>query len=442
MNQTGSALVYSTFLGGSSEQEAYAITVDPAGDAYVTGRTESTDFPITPGAFQPVKNGRFDAFVTEVDATGTALIYSSYFGGSLTETGLGIAVDAFGNAYVTGRTYSTDFPTTTGSVQPQFGGPPDDAFVTKFPLADPAWPQTLTFATQAVGTGSNPQTATFTNSSTTEIHITGISITGLNSGDFSETHTCGASLASGASCAISVIFKPTASGTRTAAVTITDDAPNNPQTVSLVGAGGAITLSPTSLIFPVQVVSTTSQPQPVTLTNSGATTLTISNITASSAFSETSNCGSSLAPGANCTISVSFQPTTKGTQTGALTVTDNGPGSPQSAVLAGTGTFISLAPTTLNFGNQAVGTTSSPQVMMVTNHGSTKVTIASVSITGTGAGDFAETSSCPAMLGAGSSCAISVTFSPKTKGKASAILSVSDNGGATPQKAILTGSGT
>ena len=127
---------------------------------------------------------------------------------------------------------------------------------------------------------------------------------------------------------------------------------------------------------------------------------------------------------------------------GAITVTDSGPASPQSATLTGTGTFISLTPSALDFGNQPVGTTSNAQVVTVTNHGPASVTIASVSITGTGAVDFAETSTCRATLGAGSSCAISATFTPQAKGKASGIISVSDNGGGTPQKAMLSGSGT
>jgi Abnormal spindle-like microcephaly-assoc'd, ASPM-SPD-2-Hydin/Beta-propeller repeat len=441
LNPTGSGLVYSSFLGGSGEQEAYAITVDTAGDVYVTGRTNSTDFPLTPGAFQTANNGYFDAFVTEVNPAGSSLIYSTYIGGSRTETGLGIAVDVSGNAYITGRTASTDFPTTAGSIQTQMVGGANDAFVTKLPLADPAWPQSVSFPTQPVGTSSNPQIITFTNSSTTAVTITGVALTGTNISDFHPTSTCGNSLTAGASCTISMIFKPTASGSRTAAVTITDNAPNNPQTVSLTGVGGGVMLSPSSLTFPVQVVSTSSQAQSVTLTNGGTTPITV-NIAVAGPFSQTNSCGLSLPAGGNCTITVTFKPTTKGAQSGSITIIYNASGSPQSVTLTGTGTFIGLAPATLTFGNQKVGTTSSPQAVTVTNHGSATVAFTKILLTGAGAADFAETSTCTATLAAGSSCTISVTFSPKVKATLGVNLTIGDNGGGSPQKVSLTGTGT
>jgi hypothetical protein len=124
INPTGSALVYSTYLGGSGGQDyGYAIAVDSAGNAYVTGVTDSTDFPVTPGAFQtvckPIKNC-FDAFVSKFEPTGSALVYSTYLGGSGQDYGQGIAVDSAGNAYVTGVTDSTNFPVTHGAFQTKY----------------------------------------------------------------------------------------------------------------------------------------------------------------------------------------------------------------------------------------------------------------------------------------------------------------------------------
>jgi hypothetical protein len=134
LNADGSALVYSSYLGGggySLGTEGYGIAVDAAGNAYVTGDT--IDLP-TVNPFQAQLAGMLDAFVTMVNPAGSALIYSSYLGGSTSDVGLGIAVDAAGNVYVAGTTSSLDFPTTSGAYQPHNGGGDggfSDAFITK-----------------------------------------------------------------------------------------------------------------------------------------------------------------------------------------------------------------------------------------------------------------------------------------------------------------------
>ena len=143
LNPTGSALVYSTFLGGSADDLGRGIAVDAAGNAYVSGATNSINFPTIAGAFQTTYGGgEFDAFVTKLNPTGSALVYSTFIGGSEQDGGFGIAVDTAGSAYVTGRTYSTDFPTTTGAFQPTFGGN-GDAFVAKI-IDDTSPPPTTT----------------------------------------------------------------------------------------------------------------------------------------------------------------------------------------------------------------------------------------------------------------------------------------------------------
>jgi hypothetical protein len=142
MNAGGSALVYSTFLGGgrflnTTDDWGEGIAVDSAGSAYVTGYTYSLDFPVTPGAFQTTNNDSLDAFVTKLTPEGSALVYSTYLGGRGREQAQAIAIDAFGNAYVTGLTESEDntstslnegFPTTPGAFQTRGSF---DAFVTK-----------------------------------------------------------------------------------------------------------------------------------------------------------------------------------------------------------------------------------------------------------------------------------------------------------------------
>jgi hypothetical protein len=127
-------LSFSTYLGGSSVDVGNSIYVDGAGQAYVTGSTQSSGtpagFPTTSGAFQTDNAGSTDAFVTKLNDTGTALVYSTYLGGSSNDVGNGIYVDGFGNAYVTGSTTSSDFPTSSGAFQTSYGGG-GDAFVTK-----------------------------------------------------------------------------------------------------------------------------------------------------------------------------------------------------------------------------------------------------------------------------------------------------------------------
>lgn len=122
LNPAGSALVYSSYLGGSEDDEAFGIAIDSSGNAYVTGLTGSLDFPTTPGAFQTKFGGSEDAFVSKVNASGSALLYSTYIGGSGGDDGFGIAVDTSGNAFVTGFTNSSDFPTTSGAFQTTLAG--------------------------------------------------------------------------------------------------------------------------------------------------------------------------------------------------------------------------------------------------------------------------------------------------------------------------------
>ncbi|MCS1350056.1 SBBP repeat-containing protein [Mechercharimyces sp. CAU 1602] len=129
-NVNGSSLVYSTLIGGSNQDNGFSIAVDGSFNAYVTGETSSTNYPVTPSAFQTVNAGFQDAFVSKVNVDGSSLVYSTYLGGNFTDAGFGITVDETNNAYVTGSTASTSFPTTTGAFQTVFGGI-IEAFVTK-----------------------------------------------------------------------------------------------------------------------------------------------------------------------------------------------------------------------------------------------------------------------------------------------------------------------
>ncbi len=129
LNIEGSELLYSTYLGGSGNDAGFGIAVDSNGNAYVTGGTLSDDFPITANALQPISGGSLDAFVTKLDPTGTALVYSTYLGGIFQDRANSIALDSEGNAYVAGHSQSTDFPTLNAYQANNAGG--RDSFVTK-----------------------------------------------------------------------------------------------------------------------------------------------------------------------------------------------------------------------------------------------------------------------------------------------------------------------
>src|SRR5215472_6510769 len=205
----------------------------------------------------------------------------------------------------------------------------------------------------------------------------------------------------------------------------------------------AVTLSPTRLAFGKRVLGTSSTATVVKLTNTGAGTLNISSITINGDFAISGKtCGTTVAPGANCNISVTFTPTLIGVRTGTLTFNDNAPTNPQRVTLTGTGTQLSLSPASFNFGTVAVGTTSAAKSVMVTNVGTTPVTFTSISIAGTNPGDYQiSANSCGTSLAATGSCTVSVRFKPTAAAPRRATLRVADNGGGSPQTASLSGVG-
>jgi phosphoesterase family protein/centrosomal CEP192-like protein len=314
-------------------------------------------------------------------------------------------------------------------------------------------PTSLTFASQTVGTTSAAQPATLTNTGTVSMVINSI----VASANFGETNTCGASLAAGAKCTINVTFTPSTTGTLTGTITINDTASTSPQKINVSGTGVSstlpvVSLSPTSLAFPSTTVGTTSAAQAVTLKNSGGSSLTISSIsitgTNSGDFKQSNNCGSSVAAGASCAISVTFTPTATGTRTAAVSIADNASGSPQMVGLTGTGAssttgspVVSLSPTSLTFPSQTVGTTSTAQPVTLKNTGTASLSITSISITGTNSGDFKQSNGCGSSVAAGASCTINVTFTPTATGTRTASVSIADNASGSPQTVSLTGTG-
>jgi hypothetical protein len=308
-------------------------------------------------------------------------------------------------------------------------------------------PTTISFPTTPVGIPSTAVAVTLTNNGNAVLNLTGFSFSGANPGDFSETNACTSSLAAGGKCTIMVTFTPMAVGNRSATLNVADNATGSPQTLPVSGTGSSeaiASLSPTSLNFgsPNLDMSTS---KAVTLTNTGNATLTVSSVSidGSNSYTETNNC-TSVSAGKTCSITVTFDPTTLGTLSATLDVADNAGGSPQIVTLSGTGVgpSVGLAPTSLTFGGQLVMTKSAAKTVTLTNSGTTSLSSIVISITGTGASQFSESSTCGTSVGPGASCPISVIFAPALAGNQVATLSIADSAQGSPQSVALSGAGS
>lgn len=309
-------------------------------------------------------------------------------------------------------------------------------------------PASLAFGNQNVGTTSEPQTITLKNIGASTLVINLISVVGRGSSYFLQTNNCGLSLAAGTSCTITVTFSPRAGGTFTPSLRVSYQGVGSPQNVALSGTGVTppkVSLLPARLTYSTQLVGTTSPAQTATLTNTGSQDVTISAIwivSTNGIFAQTNNCPAILGISLSCQIQIVFQPTVAGTAHGTLWVNDNAVGSPHKVRLTGTGTVIVFSPIGVNFGNQKVGTTSAAAPITMTNVGASAISITQVAIVGANPGDFTQTNDCGNSVPAHGSCTISVKFKPTATGARSAAVSVSDNGGASPQSVPLAGTGT
>jgi len=302
---------------------------------------------------------------------------------------------------------------------------------------------TIAFTSINVGTVSAQQSVTLSNTNGTgPLTIASVVYAGTNPDQFTESSTCGATLAINASCSITATFVPTQIGTFSATVTITDNAGSvtgSTQLVTLSGTsvGPIASFNPTALTFAGTTLNTSATAQPVTLTNNGTAALTINSVsitgTSAGLFSVTANtCGSSVAAGAFCTISVNFTPTATGTFTAALSVADNAAGSPQTVMLTGVGQtspapIATLSGTTINFPNTAPASTSSSMSVTLTNTGGATLNIASIVLGGTNPTDFTQTTTCGSTLASNASCTISATFTPASTTSYAATVTLTDN---------------
>jgi pimeloyl-ACP methyl ester carboxylesterase len=485
LDPTGSGLVYSTYLGGKSPGTGRGIAVDASGNAYVTGFTTSSDFPTTAGAFQTTPGGSYDAFVTKLNSTGSTLVYSTFLGGSDVELGNSIALDGSGSAYVTGSTYSANFPTTTGAFQTTLGGscsPPSpcgDAFVSKL---NPAG-SSLVYSTflggsnddegSGIGVDSkgnafvtgytkstdfpltNPLQPTkkgFANAFATELNATGsFLIFSTYLGGTGIENFTGVDQRSGA-----IAVDPSGNAYITG-FTSSVDFPTTAGAIQIAYGGApndafVVKISPGAALAPT--ISSV-------LPTSGTQGQTIANFTVN---------GNNFDPAATLSfggtgITVNSYSSRTSTQiVASIGISTTAPLGPQDVivtnpdlqhtqlsnaftVISAPVPIVSLSTSSLIFPNQAVGTTSGAMSINVTNSGNATLNItAAPTITGTNASDFALANGTTCVNGAavaaGSSCALNVIFSPTAAGnRGPATLSIFDNASNSPQVVSLSGIG-
>jgi Beta-propeller repeat/Abnormal spindle-like microcephaly-assoc'd, ASPM-SPD-2-Hydin len=546
VNGSGS-VVYATYLGGSGGDTPGGIAVDGSGNVYITGQTFSNDYP-TLNAFQSTLAVAPDAYITALNATGTALLYSTYWGGNGGDEGEAIAIDATSHAYVTGVTSSTNFPTVT-PFQGSLMGTGTNAFVIKlnstgtpiystylggsggssgtaisadangnayvaaqsgsgFPLLNPIQSSTVDFSasvSQFNSTGSLVY-STYLGEETSPVGIQADSdgqayvagavyVNGNPSGSVPVSTPIQSSFGAGTNDSfVSVINTSGTSLLFSSYLGGDSDSPNglgidsagntylSGYTNGGLGAFGTFPILNASngVYFPLVIVegnpgfypanqtfiakivlsagpslshpatvNFTTDPQPVGSSTTAAAVLlantsasidvAISNIAINGDFSQTNNCPQMLLAATSCKFQVIFSPTAGGQRTGNITITDNAPGSPHVIVLIGTGQVpqVGLAPTSLTFASQIIGTSSSAQNVTLTDTGSAFLNISGVSIVG----DFSESNNCSSEVAPTGSCQIAVVFTPSATGTRTGTLTIVDNASGSPQTVSLTGTG-
>jgi len=448
LNAAGSALVYSTYLGGHVFDGGSGIAVDSSGNAYVTGYTHSTDFPTTTNAYQAINKGDGDAFVAEFNSGGSALAYSTYLGGSGQDAGNGIAVDISGNAYVAGSTNSTNFP-IANPVQASLGGTgATNAFVAKIsPSVITFSPANVIFGQQNVGASILPIVETVTNTGTTNITISAVTIGGADASDFatSADNCTGATVTPNGTCTVSVTFTPLSTGIRSASLIFIDNLSSSPQMVNISGTAilpsGPLISPPIILIVGATPVGTSIEGGGVSVKNTGSVALGVISIsTGGGVYTETDNCTPSIPAGGSCAISITFTPVNVGPECGyELTITDYAVGSPQFVQLCGSGESPippNISPGSLGFSAQMVGTTSGSQPLAVTNN----TAVAGESLVITISGDWIQSNNCQS----NGNCTIYVSFAPTASGPRTGMLTIWNSFGtynSTTSTVSLSGTG-
>jgi Beta-propeller repeat/Viral BACON domain len=364
----GSALLYSTYLGGSISDQGQAIAVDASGNAYVAGSTSSTDFPIQ-DSFQSSYGGSTDAFVAKLAPDGSALLYSAYLGGSSSEGATGIAADADGNAYVSGYTQSTDFP-TQNAIQSSFGGSVD-AFVAKIgPPAPVLSIDSTSLNFTAIEGGSNPaaQAISVTNSGTGTLNWTASKTQSWLSLD-------SASGAAPSTIHASVNVAGLTAGTYHDTITVTatgvSGSPAEVAVTLVVTSNLVLSVDPLSLSFTATLGGSNPAAQNISIANSGSGTL---NWTASKTQSWLSLDSASGAAPSTIHASVDTAGLSAGTYHDTITVSATGasdsPAEIAVTLVVAPNLALSVDPLTLSFTATLGGSNPAAQTISTAKTGS------------------------------------------------------------------------
>jgi hypothetical protein len=429
-----STLLFSTYLGGTAVDRSTGMVVDANGSIYLTGDTQSSDFPVTANAYQSALAGVDNVFLTKLDSTGSVRVFSTLFGGGATDQATALTRDAAGGIYITGFTQSNNLP-LLDSFQNILGiagagncgssnliNVPDnlcsDAFVTKFtPSGTPVFSSFLGGSGNDSGQGIAVDAAG-------AIYVVG----GTASTNFPVTYN-----------AYQWQYLGTSTGSTAFLTKISPD------------DAASVAISPQQINFGTEPLQSASSPVTITLTNMGNAALSIGSITTSGDFSQTNNCGSFVSGGAgSCTIQVVFKPSSVGLQTGQITINDNSGNGVQGITVTGNGVLsggsLIFTPTKLTFGAQTVGTTSANQSAVLLNNGNRAVTITNISLLST---SFAQTNNCginfpatPATLNVGQSCSVSVNFTPSASGSVTGSVNVTSNAVNAATNLALLGTGS
>ena len=447
-----------TFSEGDLQAIQYNFTVAYGGDTNFTqsgSNAIALDLrPPAPGALTTPAPGS--------TLTGSSVGFGWSAGAHVTAYQLLLGTTGVGssNVYNSGSTTATSvnvtgIPTTGGTLYARLSSEISGTWTSAdytYTEASPAptlSSKSLSFGSEYVGSMTATQYVVLTNTSTNPLAIGSITVTGADASSFDFGSNCGTSLAGGANCTLHGHFAPVASGTLTAAVTITDSAINSPQTIALSGTGvePPVTLSATSLSFAPTTVGASSGSQTVTVTNSGTAAVTITSIgvtgTGASSFVFANSCGASLAVAASCTIHGHFAPTATGALLATITITDSASTSPQTIALSGTGLTppVTLSATSISFASVVVGSSGNSYSVTLTNTGTAAVTFTSIAVTGADASSFVFANSCGTSLAVGANCSIHGHFAPVVGGALTAAVTIIDSASNSPQSIALSGTG-